>query len=456
MLKLPPAVAGILAVLRILPRISRWKPWLFGLGIAANAALPVGMALLLGLLVGSIPAAVSGGFDSEAGRSALGLLAAIAGLSVVMRVLNPLLSTLAVTLGREAERYLQERALTAVGRPGGIAHLEDPDVLDRLRLVRGLGMDTNRPSMAITALSRVLPSWLRALGSAAVLLWFHWWLGLAWLITWPLVLYYMQREYLRVGQVGYGQSSALRRTEYLRDLAITAPAAKEIRVWGMLGWLTAQFEATWQAAIEPVWKVRRPSPHILFGTSGTVMVINLFSYGVLIWAAVQGELSLAAMAVYAQALAGANGFTAFDDDNANLSFAAVSVPKILDLDDQLRGAGPSGTAVLAAEAPQAEIRFEEVRFAYPGAERAALNGLNLAIPAGRSLAIVGENGAGKTSLVKLLCGLYTPTAGRITVDGLAVPDLDPAAWHSRVAVLFQDFARYQLSVRDNIGFGAPH
>jgi ATP-binding cassette, subfamily B, bacterial len=452
---IPPAVAGILAVLRMLPRVDRWKPWLFALGIVASSILPIGTALLTGLLVGSIPAAVGGGFDSEAGRSILGLLAAVAGLVLLMRVLAPIQGALATTLGRQVDRYLQERAMAAVGGPSGIAHLENADVLDRLRIVRGLGMDNNRPSLAITALARVLPAWFQALGSAAVLIWFHWWLGLAWLVVWPIVVFYMQREYIRVGQVGYGQSSALRRAEYLQDLAITAPAAKEIRVWGMLDWLVAQFEAAWRSAIEPVWKVRRPSGSVLFSSSGAVTVINLASYGLLAWAATRGDLGLAALAVFTQALAGANGYTAFDDDNAHLSFAAVSVPKILDLDRELQKDRQSQAVKLPAGAPQAEIRFEDVWFGYPGAERDALRGLNLVIPAGRSLAIVGENGAGKTSLVKLLCGLYAPRSGRITVDGATVPDLDQAAWRARVAVLFQDFARYQLSVRDNIGFGAP-
>jgi ATP-binding cassette, subfamily B, bacterial len=393
--------------------------------------------------------------ESAAGRATLGLLAAVASLVVLLRITAPVQEALATTLGREVDCYLQERVMAAVGRPSGIAHLEDAGVLDRLRIVRGLGMDTNRPSLAIQGLARVLPAWLKALGSAAILLWFHWWLGLAWLVTWPIVVFYMQREYLRVGQVGYGQSSALRRSEYLRDLAITAAAAKELRVWGMLDWLVARFEAAWRSAIEPVWRVRRPRGRVLFGTSGAVTAINLASYGLLAWAAIRGDLSLAALAVYTQALAGANGYTAFDDANAHLSFAAISVPKILELDGELEQEQQPWTAALPAGAPRAEIRFENVGFRYPGADRDALKGLDLVIPAHRSLAIVGDNGAGKTSLIKLLCRLYDPSAGRIAVDGIDLRELEPAAWRSSVAVLFQDFARYQLSMRDNVGLGAP-
>lgn len=446
---------NILTVIRLLPQVDRRKAWLFAIGVTASSILPIAIAIVTGLLVGSIPAAVADGLDSAAGRSTLNLLVAAVVLVVLQRVVGPVQIALATTLGRQVDRYLQERVMDAVGRPTGIAHLEDADILDRLRIVEGLGIAMNRPSMAVIGLAYVLPSWLQALGSAAVLFTFQWWLGLAWLLLWPVVVYYMQREYLKVGQVNYGQSSALRQADYLRDLTFTASAAKEIRIWGMLDWLLARFEGVWQAAIEPVWKARRPLPQVVFGSTGAIIAVNLISFGLLTWAAIRGDLPLAALAVYIQALLQANRYTAFDDSNANLSFAAVTVPKILELDGKLGQESVGAKRTLPAGAPRTEIRYQDVTFRYPGAERDALSRLNLVIPAGRSLAIVGENGAGKTSLVKLLCGLYEPTAGQIVVDGVPVGELDPAAWRARVAVLFQDFVRYQLSVRDNIGFAAP-
>ncbi|HZC28068.1 MAG TPA: ABC transporter ATP-binding protein, partial [Actinopolymorphaceae bacterium] len=481
---LPPPVRGIVAVLALLPEVSRRRSALFAAGALAGALLPVGMAVVTGLLVGSIPAAVAGGLHSPAGGRTTSLLVFLAVLILLQRVISPLLSTLATILGREVDRLLQEKVITAVGRPSGIAHLEDPDVLDDVRLVRGLGMDATKPSLAIEALAWVVPSWLQALGSAAVLIAFHWWLGLVWLAAWPLIVYVMQREYIRVGKITYGQSSALRRSEYIRDLALHAPAAKEVRVWGMLGWLIDRFESSWRSAIEPAWRARKPRPRALFGSTGSVLVLNLTSYVLLAWAATRGDISLGALAVYTQALTGANAYAAFNDGNAHLSFAAVTVPKVLALERQLMtvpapgaaaaasldtGAATAAAAVVAADArpvgarasqvaddaPDREISFCDVVFEYPRTDRQALAGLSLVVPAHRSLAIVGENGAGKTSLVKLLCGLYEPTAGRITVDGADLRELDLAAWRRRVAVLFQDFARYHLPVRDNIGLGAP-
>jgi ATP-binding cassette subfamily B protein len=95
-----------------------------------------------------------------------------------------------------------------------------------------------------------------------------------------------------------------------------------------------------------------------------------------------------------------------------------------------------------------------VGFRYPGAERWALRGVSVFIPRGQSLALVGENGAGKTTFVKLLTGLYPPSEGRVLLDGRDLAAWDGAALRRRIGVIFQDFNQYQLLVRENVGFGS--
>ncbi|NJK31073.1 MAG: ABC transporter ATP-binding protein, partial [Deltaproteobacteria bacterium] len=99
------------------------------------------------------------------------------------------------------------------------------------------------------------------------------------------------------------------------------------------------------------------------------------------------------------------------------------------------------------------VRFEHVGFTYPGASTPALHDVTLHLQPGRSLALVGENGSGKTTLIKLLTRLYEPTEGRILLDGLDLREWDPELLRRRVGVIFQDFARYQLLVGENIGAG---
>ena len=99
------------------------------------------------------------------------------------------------------------------------------------------------------------------------------------------------------------------------------------------------------------------------------------------------------------------------------------------------------------------IRFENVSFAYPGAETNAVQSIDLHIPPGSKLALVGENGSGKTTLIKLMTRLYTPTEGRVTLDGLDLQEWDPEILRQRIGVIFQDFARYQFKVGENVGVG---
>ena len=277
----------------------------------------------------------------------------------------------------------------------------------------------HRPGQSVAEL-------VQALGSALILVTFRWWLALIWIGLWLVVTFFFQREYIRVGQVGSGQADAVRRAEYFRNLAILPDAAKEVRGWGMVGWLVARFDAAWQHGLQPMWQARNPFRPVLWLSVSAVVAVNVGTLSLLVSAATRGEIGLGALAVYIQAVIGANAYRAFDDVNTQLAYAAVSVPNLLALESRLAVNAPLLAATIPSpESPREEIRFEGVAFRYAGGSADALTGLDLTIPAGRSLAIVGENGAGKTTLVKLLCRLYTPTGGRIRVDGVDLQGIDP-------------------------------
>jgi ATP-binding cassette subfamily B protein len=118
------------------------------------------------------------------------------------------------------------------------------------------------------------------------------------------------------------------------------------------------------------------------------------------------------------------------------------------------GADGPATNVVDPSAPERGIRFERVSFRYSSQADWALREVDLFIPAGRSLALVGHNGAGKTTLIKLLTGLYDPTEGRVLLDGRPLSEWPKATLRARIAIVFQDFNRYQLPVRENVAFGS--
>ncbi len=102
---------------------------------------------------------------------------------------------------------------------------------------------------------------------------------------------------------------------------------------------------------------------------------------------------------------------------------------------------------------QRGLEFRNVSFRYPGRDDWALRNINLTIAPGEKLALVGPNGAGKTTLIKLLTRLYDPTEGEILLDGVDLRDYDIDEVRRRIGVIFQDFVKYQLTARENIGFG---
>ena len=113
---------------------------------------------------------------------------------------------------------------------------------------------------------------------------------------------------------------------------------------------------------------------------------------------------------------------------------------------------PAGTEIVGPR-PGEGIRFDDVSFTYPGADSPAVDGISFALRPGEKLALVGENGSGKTTIIKLLTRLYTPTRGTIYLDGRDLASFSPDRLRERIAVIFQDFVRYQFIVGENIGVG---
>jgi ATP-binding cassette subfamily B protein len=185
------------------------------------------------------------------------------------------------------------------------------------------------------------------------------------------------------------------------------------------------------------------------------LVSTLAFYGTYAWIAldaVRGGITLGAMTMYlalfrqgqAAVSASLGSLTGLYEDSLYLStlYEFLEQPALA-----------SSGAALAGVSPGDGVRFEKVSFTYPGASAPALTDIDVHIKPGHKLAIVGENGSGKTTLIKLLTRLYRPSSGRILLDGTDLEEWDPQVLRARVAVIFQDFVRYQLQVGENIGTG---
>jgi len=244
-----------------------------------------------------------------------------------------------------------------------------------------------------------------------------------------------------------------RERHYLSSLLTERDAAKEVRGFGLAGSLRARYDRLYDERIAELRRVaRRQLAYSLGANVGTGVVLG----GTLLliaWLAATDrvELSQAGAAVAGVAVVGAR-LTQAGYSAGSLSESALYMDdyhaflEVLPRAKAARGSAP-------APAGFRRLSVERVTFTYPSAGEPALQDVSMYVDAGEVVALVGENGSGKTTLAKLLGRLYLPDAGRILWDGADVSSADPDDLRTAVAVIFQDFQRFHLTARDNVGLG---
>jgi ATP-binding cassette, subfamily B, bacterial len=427
-------------------------------------ALPVAFVVAASVVVGRVPAAVRDGIGSAQWRSLVAafVLAAIA--FVAQQVLAPLEVALGELLSRRVDGQVLDDLMSASLASRTVAPLEDPATLDDLRTaVRELEANLQSPGRACAGQLSLIARYTQLAGYAVIVAVAFSWLAGAALVASVMLFRYGQRGGLRkYAQVKADLASAERKADYLRELAIEPPAGKELRIFGLTDWLSGRFRGAFLRTLEPVWVARRRIllwPFIFFASWGVLVAATTFG---VIGAAGAGRLSLTSFALVVQAFLGALRLAShYPEADTQTAFGMIAHDAVRRFQhrtsSQDSGGKQAGTWSAQADAgpdPKREIRFSRIAFRYPGQDRPVLDDLNLTLPIGKCTAIVGLNGAGKTTLVKLLARLHEPTAGAITADGTDISSYRADQWRAKIAVIFQDFVRYEIPAADNIAFGA--
>jgi ATP-binding cassette subfamily B protein len=373
---------------------------------------------------------------------------------MLLQVAPRVRTAVATTMGWRLDSSLRQRVMAAVNRPWGIAHLEDPAVANLISQTAGIGVAGYTPGTAVTQLiNSRLATTLAALASGALLIGYHWWAA-ALLVAVLLAFGTLSRRaFARQLRTVVGQTAAVRRADYFRTLALSPAAAKEVRLLGLGDWLIARLRGEWAAGLDEQRRALASGFRLTLAGSLVVTVANGLMYGFLAADAATHAIGLGALVVYLRAVAGLNGLASLNGADTVIAQGSQAIPAILELERRTAPAEGPPLAALPPAAPAREIRFDKVSFTYAGGRFPVLRDLDLTIPAGTSMAVVGLNGAGKTTLVKLLARLYDPTEGAVRVDGRDLREVEPTDWQRRIAAIFQDFLRYGLPARDNIGFG---
>jgi ABC-type multidrug transport system fused ATPase/permease subunit len=286
---------------------------------------------------------------------------------------------------------------------------------------------------------------------------FSWWLMPLLLVPAALCVrlrYFQRLDFIRLWR---GQLPELSRADRWQEMLVSPGAGKDLRVFGFGDWALNRLMGYQTARNEPtlaLWKRTIRHQFLLIPLVAVPLSIAITTVAA---GTVHGQVSIATATSVMTASALLFSIVG-SGDSALIRLSGLSALNAYDAlcdifsDDaenpRLESPAHGGASCL--------VRFDQVRFIYPGTTTAVLDGLDLTIRPGQLLAIVGLNGAGKSTLIKLLAGLYEPTGGRIVVDDdRGLSKLGVRRWRERISVVFQDFVKYELSVADNVTLGRP-
>jgi ABC-type multidrug transport system fused ATPase/permease subunit len=431
----------------VLPKADPFLAATWWTALLLRGTLPAVFAIAMGVLVAAV----------QQGHPLAGPLAFACAVFVLLQVLSPIHQAVGANLGDRTAAWLHDRLTEACVRPSGMGHLENPALTGDLTVARDFDLGMTGPPLSISLdfIANGMVETIGGVASALILARYSWWASIvlagAWLAThWILsdsaIWHDRNTDEVRAAQ---------RDADYAYRLAVDPPASKELRLFGLAGWTIGRFIATRTRLHELQYAATRLRERPVVWSMLLVVAANILVFWLLAGAAVAGRISLGEAVVYVQSAVGVSTI-AFGGFSWALDGAAAPVAAVLRLEPAMRAAGSLQSGIRSADAtPAREIRLRDVSFAYPDGAP-ILQRLDLTIPAGSSLAIVGQNGAGKTTIAKLLCRLYDPQSGSIEIDGVDLREFDLASWRARVAAVFQDFMRLELPLRDNVApSGAP-
>ena len=245
-----------------------------------------------------------------------------------------------------------------------------------------------------------------------------------------------------------------RQLDYLRYVGASDKTAKEVQMFGLAPWLTERYRVLSQQFYEENrnLSIRRGVVSALLSILGTVGYYG--AYVVILIRAVKGDITIGTLTFLAASFG--RGRDVIQDilmSASNVYEQALYLRDLfvfLDMKPTIESA-PDARPV--ATPIRSGFVFENVGFRYPGSERWAVRNVNMELRPGERVALVGENGAGKTTITKLLARLYDPTEGRITLDGIDLKQYDLGSLRRAIGVIFQDFVRYDMRFDENIGVG---
>jgi ATP-binding cassette subfamily B protein len=437
-------------LVRLLPQAGRAVLAGVIVTAAVDAVLPLAIIATTGRLIERVTATPSV-------SHVMGPLILLAALFTARQLLDPVRSVLVYRAASRVDGSMRARVMAATTGVPGVALLEDPAMQDLVTqsAARPGPFRPASPGGAAVGMVGLAAKYAQGVGAALLIARFWVWLATAMLVGVALYRRPHHRVNITLVRAFDDHLTSYRRAGYLSGLVVEPPGAKEIRVFGLSRWILDRHTQVWTQVTGSMSALRHRATRQISAYHLLMAPLSLVAFLASGRAALDGRIGVGTLAVVLQASLQLLALGGLGFDEYQIDFGTASLPALAELEDRAaaaRAAEPGGGHLVASDQPCQAIRFEDVSFAYPDG-RQVFDRLDLTVPAGASLAIVGSNGAGKTTLVKLLARLYEPSSGRILVDGVDLRELDLASWRARLAVIFQDFVRYELGATENVGFG---
>jgi ATP-binding cassette subfamily B protein len=378
------------------------------------------------------------------------LVAAEFSLAIFSSLLSRTIDYLDALLADKYTRYVSIRVMEHAASLDLIAY-EDPVFYDRLERARVQA--TDRLGM-IQSIGRLVQQVVTTISLSISIILFSPWLLLL-LVAGVLPAFLGETHFAFLGYAkNFRQTPIKRQLDYLRVLGGSKEAAKELKLFGLRGFLVDRFtRLSDRIYVEDVDLARRRS--IAGGLLSIIGTAGYYSaYVFAIWETVQGVITIGSLTFVTGAIQQASS-------NIQQIFSTVSgiADQALFLTDliaffEMRPAIQSKPNALAAPRPiRRGFEFRNVSFRYPGSERMILNRLNFDFHPRERIALIGENGQGKTTIVKLITRLYDPVEGQVLLDGIDLREYDLDDLYREIGVIFQDFMRYEMTAGENIAVG---
>lgn len=411
--------------------------------LVVGIALSVQLLLLRGLLadlVGGSPT-FSAAAPELAGLLAIGVLVAVVGVALELeqRVLGQLVAL-----------DTADAMVRAAGSVELLAY-ESPQFHDGL--MRAQLSAASRPVQLTQGLLGIMGTAVSIIGIATALLLIEPLFCVLVLVAFVPALMASNRAGRLIYRYSVEQTELERRRSYLFHVLTTRPQAQEIRAFGLPEYLGRRHRQLGEQLLDNLRAVLRQRMRIALVGQLTSALLSAAALAALVWFVTSGRMSLADAGAAAGAMVLLSGrLRGLAGGAGGLYEAALYLEDFLsfvEVSRRLDAAAPDAPAPAGTDA----IIAQGVSFTYPSREDPSLHGASIVVRRGEVVALVGENGSGKTTFAKLLAGLYPAQAGTITLDGVDIAACDPAAVRQRVAVIFQDFMRYELSAYDNVAVG---